>query len=221
MKTCFLILNMHVALLTTPSLRNISIIHAASSGKGWESFLNSSVRDTASLCSTGFLSGSRRAGECLTLALDTSRRSTAARGKKSHSPLSNHAVIPQLLILSNPSTHPLPEIQPEHRCWEAGYSRCKAALFEEEQPLWKEEQPLLGASPPSKMRELGLQIRDSKSATRLQQDPEGGHCLQKTSGAEGNSKSLEHSPSKWRQGRGWSNAPDPSSGWGTHLSAAH
>lgn len=42
-ETCFLVLNMHVELLT-PSLRNISIIHSASLGKGWESFLNSSVR---------------------------------------------------------------------------------------------------------------------------------------------------------------------------------
>lgn len=39
MKTCSPVLNMHVALLTTPSLRNISITHSVSLGKGWESFL--------------------------------------------------------------------------------------------------------------------------------------------------------------------------------------
>lgn len=46
-ETCSLVLNMHVALLTTPSLRNISITHSVSLGKGWESFLNSSGRDAA------------------------------------------------------------------------------------------------------------------------------------------------------------------------------
>lgn len=47
METCSLVQNVHVALLTTLSLRNISIAHLVSLGKGWESFLNSSGRDAA------------------------------------------------------------------------------------------------------------------------------------------------------------------------------
>lgn len=134
------------------------------------------------------------------------RRSRAVRRKRSHSPLLNSCDTTDL-TLSNPTIHPPPEIQPEHRCWEPGYSRCKAALF-------KNEKPLLSISPPSKMRRLGLHIRDSK----IQKVDT---AFEKPAELRGAVELLEHSPFKWKQGRGWSNAPASSSGWGTCLSAAY